>query len=148
MLAVTTMIVSPCAAQMPQFEERGVSQRGAAVGAYFRIPFEGRGGRRSRPQLGMRVTSIQSERDYRAPTTPIREAEAFDLRLSGMAKPTLLIAGRQVLGQREERVNLSTGATIALAAGGLGLLLLVAVVAAGPGFPDCEPVGGNSDHCI
>jgi hypothetical protein len=148
-LAATLMAASPCAAQIPGPEERGVSRRGAAVGAYFRIPFEGRGERRSRPQLGLRVTAVQSEGDYRASRAPTRETDALDLRLTGFAQPTLLLAGRPVGADQPGRLNaLSTTETIALGAGALMILVVLAVAATSPGFPDCPAVGGNRDHCI
>jgi hypothetical protein len=148
MIAAAMMAASPCAAQMADFEHSTAFRPGASVGAYFRLPLEAYGARRPRAQIGLRLSAIRDHRDRFSPDGPVRQSDAFDLRLSGMSGPSLLIAGRPVLGSRQDRLNLGTGETVALVAGGVGVLLLLAVVAAGPGFPDCQPVGGNSDHCI
>jgi hypothetical protein len=136
--AAAMMVASPSAAQMANFEHPGTFRPGATVGAYFRLPLEREGGNR--------VAAVRDQRDW--PAAPVQQADALDLRLIGNSRPTLLIAGRPAAQLPRERLNLSTGATVAIVAGGAVLLLLVAAAAAGPGFPDCAPVGGQTDHCI
>ena len=144
--AAAMVVASPSAAQMANFEHPGTFRPGATVGAYFRLPLEREGGRPARAQIGLRVAAVRDQRDWAA--APVQQADAIDLRLIGNSRPTLLIAGRPAAQLPRERLNLSTGATVAIVAGGAVLLLLVAAAAAGPGFPDCAPVGGQTDHCI
>jgi hypothetical protein len=132
---------------MANFEHATAFRPGASVGAYFRLPLAREPGKPARAQIGVRVSAIRDHRDFMAPAAPVHQTDALDLRLIGTSKPALLLAGRPVSDLQRERLNLGTGETIAIVAGGAALLLVLAVVAAGPGFPDCPAVGGSKDHC-
>lgn len=147
-VVATLVAASPSVAQMTNFEHANTFRPGASVGAYFRLPLSREAGKPARAQIGLRVAAIRDQRDYRSVAAPVDRTDALDLRLIGTSKPTLLIAGRPAADLPRERLNLSTGATVAIVAGGAALLLLLAAVAAGPGFPDCPTVGGRRDHCI
>ena len=148
--AALCMIASPCvAAEFPDFQEAGARRSGVAGGVYVRLPLGRSAAASSAPQVGLRVSGIQDYRDARSGTAMVREVDAVDFRLAGSARPTLLIAGQPVERLARERLNLSTGATIAVAGGGLLLLVVIAAAAGGGGFGDtCPTVGGNRDHCI
>ena len=147
-LAATSMAALPSAAQTANFEEATAFRPGASVGAYFRLPLSREAGRPARAQIGLRIAAIRDHRDFRAPGGLVHETDTLDLRLIGTPRPTLLVAGTPVADLPRERLNLGTGETIAIVAGSAAVLLLVAVLAAGPGFPDCPAVGGSTDHCL
>ncbi|HEY0116616.1 MAG TPA: hypothetical protein VGB54_12940 [Allosphingosinicella sp.] len=148
--AMAVAMAPGAAAAMPQFDDPGAAQRGALVGAYLRLPFSPTGQRGSRPQIGLRIAIVQSPADHRAATAALRQTDALDLRLSGGPRPTLLIAGRPVLREHNQRMNaLGTAGTVGLVAGGVVLLLVVAVAAGGGGLGDtCPTIEGRRDHCI
>jgi len=147
-LAALVMAAGPCAAQMQDAGETGAFRGGASVGAYFRLPLTSQAGQPARAQIGLLVSAVRDHRDYRSPAAPVHQIDALDLRLTGgTSRPTLLIAGRPAADLGQQRLNLSTGATVAVVAGGAVLLLLLAAVAAGPGFPDCPTIDGRRDHC-
>lgn len=149
--AALMMAVSPCAAaaQTSHYQDLGAHRTGGSVGAYFRVPFGRANGERARPQFGVRMSAIHSYRDSLAPTGPVYQADALDLRLTDLRGATLLVAGRPVTDEEGRRLNaLGTAETIGLVAGGLLLLVVVAVAAGGAGFPDtCPTVDGRRDHC-
>ncbi|HEY0116408.1 MAG TPA: hypothetical protein VGB54_11860 [Allosphingosinicella sp.] len=148
--AMAAALAPGAAAAMPQFDDPGAARRGASVGAYLRLPFSPGGERGARPQIGVRIAMVQTSSDPGAPTAAVRETDALDLRLSGAARPTLLIAGRPVLREHTQRMNaLGTAGTVGLVAGGVVLLLVVAVAAGGGGLGDtCPTIEGGRDHCI
>lgn len=147
-VAATVIAATPAAAQMTNFEHATAFRQGASVGAYFRLPLAREAGKPARVQIGLRVSAIRDHRDFVDAAAPVHQADALDLRLIGTSKPALLVAGRPAADLQRERLKLGTGETIAIVAGGAALLLVLAVVAAGPGFPDCPAVGGSTDHCL
>lgn len=154
LLAATALIatsVTPTAAmQNSPFQEIGSERSSVAAGAYFRIPLGGSAGRPRPPELGLRVSAVRDYRDSHSSRTDVRARDVVDLRLTGMAKPTLLIAGQPATGLEAEAANrLSTGGAIAIGGGVLLLLVLLAVASGGGGFPDtCPTIEGRRDHCI
>lgn len=141
---------SPCAAaDMSRFADMEPARVGASVSAYLRIPFVRSSSERSRPHWGMRMSVIHSQQDSLTRAGQRDRADVLDLRLTGMASPTLLVAGRPVTGRGRRLNALGTAETIVIGVGGAAVLLVVAVVAGGGGFPDtCPTVGGQRDHCI
>jgi hypothetical protein len=147
-LATAMMVASPCSAQMQDFNETGAFRPGASVGAYFRLPLTHEAGKPARAQVGLRVSAIRDHRDQWSPRAAVHQADALDLRLIGTTRPTLLVAGRPAADLPRQRLNLSTGATIAIVAGGAALLLLAAAASSVASFPGCPTIGGSRDHCI
>ena len=146
--ALCSVIASPCrAADIPGPTDLGAPRSGAAAGIYFRLPLSRSASGRSSPQFGFRLSAVHDYRGARAPAAPVYRADALDFRLSPGSQPALLVGGQPVNRRDRERLNLSTGATIAVAGGGVLLLLLIATVAAGPGLPGCPTIGGSTDHC-
>ena len=147
-LAATGIAAGSSAAQVANFEQATSFRPGVSIGAYFRLPLTREGSRPGRAQVGLRVSAVRDHRDFMAPAAPVHQTDALDLRLIGANRPVLLVAGIPAGDLQRHRLRLGTGETIAIATGSAALILLVAVVAAGPGFPDCPAVGGSQDHCI
>ena len=148
-VALAVAAAPSVASAMEVSGEIGHHQSGASAMAYLRLPFGGTRDQPRGPQLGVRVAALQSYRDARAPTGPVYQADALDLRLTAHARPTLLVAGQR-LSTSPRRLNaLGTAGTIALVGGGVLLLVLVAAAVGGAGFGNtCPTVGGSRDHCI
>lgn len=148
--ACLTTASGPCAAaDISPLTNSESARMGATVSAYLRIPFVRRPNERLRPHLGMRMAVVHSARDSLVPARRADRADVLDLRLTGLTAPTLLVAGRPVTGRGTRLHALGTAETIAIGVGGVAVLLVAALVAAGGGFPDtCPTVGGQRDHCI
>lgn len=98
---------SALAADLDRFEDRPDRRSGAGVGAYLELPFGGP--RDGRVQAGLRMTSLQADRD--APSR-VAASNTFDLRLVGDRGPTLYVAGTPVTGEEARRSNLFGGPSI------------------------------------
>ena len=132
------------------FAETASPRHGATIGAYFRIPLDRRSDRPTRPQLGFRIAAVQDNRDAVTKRGSVTDRDVLDFRLSGTARPTLLIGGTPVTGPTARRLNaISTGEAIAIGGGVVLVLLVVALAAGGGGFGDtCPVIDGDRSHCI
>lgn len=125
LFALGGMLAGPvAAADFRTFEPAGARQTGTALGAYLRLPLWG-GRAEWRAVAGFRLSAVHDFRDGLAPNAPTVTIDALELQLGG-ARPTLLVAGTPVAGQR--LAARSTGETVALVAGGVAAAALVGVL--------------------
>lgn len=148
--ALLATIATPCMAQISPLAEVAGHRAGASAGAYLRIPLDRGGNRSVQPQLGLRVAAIQDHRDPVSGRGNVTDRDVVDFRLSGLSRPTLLVAGTPVTGPEARRLNaIGTGEAIAIGGGVLLLLLVVALASGGGGFGDtCPLIDGDRSHCI
>ncbi|MGZ8999135.1 MAG: hypothetical protein ACXW2T_09800, partial [Allosphingosinicella sp.] len=85
-------------ASFAQFPQAASPRNGALAGAYLRVPLDRHGNRAVRPQAGLRIAASQDYRDPNSGQGSVINRDAFDLRLTGMSRPTLLLAGTPMTG--------------------------------------------------
>ena len=119
--AAASLAATPCAAAgLERSSEVGERKSGAVAGFYWSIPF---GGKRSgKSQAGLRLQATHDYRHASAPSAPVIQADAFDLRLIGDRHATLYVADVPVTGEEARKHNFAGGSLLTI-----GVLALAAV---------------------
>jgi hypothetical protein len=105
--AAAMMAATPAlAAEVPAMQDQGARRSGATVGAYYKIPLGGGTAKAKTPRGGFRLTMTHDYRNAGAQTARVVHADALELRLTGVDKPTLFAAGRPITGKEARKNNL------------------------------------------
>ena len=144
LLAAAMLAAQPCAAADADFQT--AERRGAAFGG-LKLSLPLGAGRQARPTARLQLTSTQSFRDARTGEVRSVTPRGLEFGLSEKGRAALYVGGTDT-AEMKRKMGISTTTTLLIAGGVVLVLLVVAAASSGPGFPDCEPVGGNDDHCI
>jgi hypothetical protein len=118
--AAAMLVVSPCmAAELPAFSDAGARRSGAVAAAYFKVPLGG-GTQARAPHAGLKLSMRHDYRHAGAQTARVIQADGLDLRLDGMRKPSLYLAGQRVDTREARKQHL----------GPVGSVVTIAVLAA------------------
>lgn len=119
------LLAGEAAAADLYIEQQGAgARRSAAVaGAYVRVPLGASRQVAQAPRAGLRLAMRHDYREALNPTGRVVEADAFDLRLVGEAKPSLFVAGHKVTGEGPRSHLLSGITTPILILIGAGLVV-------------------------
>lgn len=119
-VAAAMLVAGPCmAADLPAFNDAGARRSGAVAAAYFKVPLGG-GAQTRAPFAGVKLSMRHDYRHAGAQTARVVQADGLDLRLDGMRKPSLYLAGRKVDSEEARKQNL----------GPVGSVVTIAVLAA------------------
>jgi hypothetical protein len=114
--AAAMLVASPCvAAELPALNDAGARRSGAVAAAYFKVPLGG-GAQARAPHAGVKLSVRHDYRHAGAQTARVVQADGLDLRLDGMRKPSLYLAGRKVDSEEARKQNLGpVGSVVTLA---------------------------------
>jgi hypothetical protein len=146
MLAAGMLIAQPCAASDARGSQPTQRQSSAFAGLNVRLPLGQ--ARKAKPTARLQLTTSHMFRDERTGATHTLRAQGLEIGGTKGGKPTLYLNGQSTADIQKKHNIGGTGSTLLVVGAVVMVLVVVAVAASSDIFPECEPVGGNDDHCI